>query len=116
MIISLISNYFEEAKKYDIFLMEVLIMINEKKGIQNGNKMSLPNSQVINTKTRRVILAGMIVYTVFVLYFMFLGFNRTGDKMNYNDYTFIFVPDGVPLRFPKLTMSCLYFFWDYDCF
>ena len=74
MIISLISNYFEEAKKYDIFLMEVIIMINEKKGIQNG------------------------------------------DKMNYNDYTFIFVPDGVPLRFPKLTMSCLYFPWDYDCF
>ncbi|MFR3729211.1 VanZ family protein [Lacrimispora sp.] len=91
-------------------------MKGEQKEILNANKMLSPNSQAINTKFRRFILAGMIIYTVLVLYFMFLGFNRTGDKIDYNIYTFIFVPDRVPLRFPKLTMSWLFDFGNIAAF
>ncbi|WOO38010.1 VanZ family protein [Anaerocolumna sp. AGMB13020] len=91
-------------------------MKNEQKEIPNGNKILSSNLQVINIKFRRLILAGMIVYTVLVLYFMFLGFHRTGDKIDYNDYTFLFVPDGVPLRFPQLTMSWLFDFGNIAAF
>lgn len=91
-------------------------MKNEKKEIQNGNKILSPNLQITNTKMRRLFLAGMIAYTILILYFMFLGFNRIGDKIDYNEYTFIIVPNGVPLRFPKLTMSWLFDFGNIAAF
>lgn len=84
-------------------------MENQQKEIPNGNKMLSPNVQITNTKMRRLFLAGMIAYTVLILYFMFLGFNRMADKIDYHEYTFIFVPEGALLRFPKLSM-----FWLYD--
>ena len=47
-----------------------------KKEIPNDNEVLSANSGTINTKLRRLILIGTIVYAALVLYFIFLGFNR----------------------------------------
>lgn len=91
-------------------------MKNEQKEIPRGNEMSTDNSEVIKAKLPRFILIGTIVYTVLVLYFMFLGFNRIEGRSVYNHYTFILVPGGIPLGFPELTMSWLYDFGNIAAF
>lgn len=91
-------------------------MERKQKELPNGNKLLSNNSEVINTRLRRFILAGTIVYAVLILYFMFFGFNRLDPKSSYNQYTFIFVPEGIPLRFPELTMSWLYDFGNIAAF
>jgi glycopeptide antibiotics resistance protein len=87
-----------------------------QKEIPNKNKVLWDNPVAIDNKLRRYILIGTVVYTALVLYFMFLGFNRLDPKSDYNQYTFIFVPEGIPLRFPKLTMSWLYDFGNIAAF
>lgn len=66
--------------------------------------MLLDKSEAIKTRLRRFILAGAIVYVALVLYFMFFGFNRIDQKIDYNQYIFMLVPERVPLRYPELTI------------
>ncbi|MBU3174121.1 VanZ family protein [Clostridium estertheticum] len=91
-------------------------MKNNQEELTNGNKVLEDNYEVMKAKFRRFILIGTIVYAILVLYFMFLGFNRMDHNSDYNQYTFIFVPEGIPLRFPKLTMSWLYDFGNIAAF
>ncbi|WP_242976418.1 VanZ family protein [Clostridium diolis] len=76
----------------------------------------MDNSDVMNAKLRRFILMGTLLYTILILYFMFFGFSRLDQRINYNQYTFMLAPEGVPLRFPKLTMSWLYDFGNIAAF
>lgn len=74
------------------------------------------NSEIIRTKYRNIILVGLIVYTAFVLYLMFFGFNRLDPKADYTEYTFLFVPEGTLLRFPELSMTWFYDFGNVAAF
>ncbi|WP_429844223.1 VanZ family protein [Brevibacillus sp. FIR094] len=56
-------------------------------------------------KSRKIILAGTICYTILILFFMFLAFNRLDGATSVDGYTFILVPEGVPLKFPELNYS-----------
>jgi len=91
-------------------------MKNEQEEILKGNEVLMDNSEVMKAKLRRFILIGTILYTILVLYFMFLGFSRLDQRFNYNQYTFMLVPEGIPLRFPELTMSWLYDFGNIAAF
>ncbi|AWX53948.1 VanZ family protein [Brevibacillus brevis] len=59
----------------------------------------------METKSRKIILAGTICYTIFILFFMFFAFNRLDGVTSLEGYTFILVPEGVPLTFPELNYS-----------
>ncbi|MED1512015.1 VanZ family protein [Bacillus proteolyticus] len=59
----------------------------------------------METKSRKIILAGTICYTNLVLFFMFFAFNRLDSVASGERYTFIPVPEGVPLKFPELNYS-----------
>lgn len=59
----------------------------------------------METKSRKIILAGTICYTIFILFFMFFAFNRLDGATSLEGYTFILVPEGVPLKFPELNYS-----------
>ncbi|MDG0793752.1 VanZ family protein [Cohnella ginsengisoli] len=59
---------------------------------------------------RKIVAAAAVLYALFVLYFMFLAFNRTGRAGGDIGYTFMFVPETVPLRFPKPTFMWLFGF------
>ncbi len=91
-------------------------MKNEQKEMPRGNEVSADNSGGMKPKLRRLVLVGTIVYAALVLYFMFFGFNRMGQYNEYNQYTFLLVPEGVPLRFPELTMSWLFDFGNIAAF
>lgn len=91
-------------------------MKSKQKEIRNGNKLLSDNSETNNNRLRKIMLAGIIGYAVLILYFMFFGFNRMDHKIDYNQYTFMFVPEGIPLRFPELTMSWLYDFGNIAAF
>lgn len=91
-------------------------MKNEQEEIPKGNEVLMDNSDVMNAKLRRFILMGTLLYTILILYFMFFGFSRLDQRFNYNQYTFMLVPEGFPLRFPKLTMSWLYDFGNIAAF
>lgn len=95
---------------------EMLIMKKEQEEMPRGNEVSADNSGGMKAKLRRFILAGTIIYAVLILYFMFFGFNRLDQRINYNQYTFIFVPEEKLLRFPELTMSWLYGFGNIAAF
>lgn len=91
-------------------------MKNGQEEIPKGNEVLADSSEVIKDKLRIYILIGTIVYTILILYFMFLGFNRIEGRSVYNQYTFILVPEGIPLRCPELTMSWLYDFGNIAAF
>ncbi|MED1914246.1 VanZ family protein [Bacillus thuringiensis] len=59
----------------------------------------------METKSRKVILAGTICYTILILFFMFFAFNRLDGATSVDGYTFILAPEGVPLKFPELNYS-----------
>ncbi|MGE7187096.1 VanZ family protein [Peribacillus sp. NPDC006672] len=61
-------------------------------------------------KLRKLILVGTIFYTILILYFLFFAFNRLDNRLDYSEYgyTFMFVPELVPLSFPRLAFSWLY--------
>ena len=88
----------------------------QKKETPNDKVVLSVNSDTINTKLRRLILIGTIVYAALVLYFIFLGFNRLGKNLDYNQYTFILLPEGIPLRFPERSMSWLFDFGNIAAF
>ncbi|GED60161.1 VanZ family protein [Brevibacillus formosus] len=60
---------------------------------------------MMETKSRKVILVGTIFYTILILFFMFFAFNRLDGAASVEGYTFILVPEGVPLKFPELNYS-----------
>lgn len=96
--------------------MGVLKVKSKKKETLNDKLVLSANSYTINTKLRRLILIGTIVYTALILYFIFLGFNRLGKNLVYNQYTFMLLPEGIPLRFPELSMSWLFDFGNIAAF
>lgn len=91
-------------------------MKNGQEEIPKGNEVLADSFKVMKDKLRIYIFIGTIVYTILILYFMFLGFNRIEGRSVYNQYTFILVPEGIPLRFPELTMSWLYDFGNIAAF
>ncbi|GAB1529243.1 VanZ family protein [Brevibacillus formosus] len=70
----------------------------------------------METKSRKVILVGTICYTTFILFFMFFAFNRLEGATSVDSYTFMLVPEGVPLLFPKLTFMWLFSFGNIAAF
>ncbi|AAK79412.1 glycopeptide antibiotics resistance protein [Clostridium acetobutylicum] len=91
-------------------------MRNGQEKILKVNEGLTDSSEGMKDKLRTYIFIGTIVYTILILYFMFFGFNRIEGRSAYNHYTFILVPEGIPLRFPKLTMSWLYDFGNIAAF
>lgn len=71
---------------------------------------------MMETKSRKVILVGTIYYTTFILFFMFFAFNRLEGATSVDSYTFMLVPEGVPLLFPKLTFMWLFSFGNIAAF
>ncbi|MCR8985470.1 VanZ family protein [Brevibacillus laterosporus] len=59
----------------------------------------------MEAKLRKLIFTGTILYTILILYFMFFAFKRVERATSEYGYTFMFVPEGVPLQFPELTFS-----------
>ncbi|WP_088043284.1 VanZ family protein [Bacillus sp. EAC] len=61
-------------------------------------------------KLRKPILVGTIFYTILIIYFLFFAFNRLDYRLDYSEYgyTFMLVPESVPLSFPRLAFSWLY--------
>ncbi|UNK20973.1 VanZ family protein [Paenibacillus sp. N3/727] len=72
----------------------------------------------MEAKFRKLIFAGTISYTILILFFMFFAFNRIDHAHEYSEYgyTFMLVPEAVPLQFPKLTFSWLYDFGNIAAF
>ncbi|WP_144551352.1 VanZ family protein [Bacillus mycoides] len=70
----------------------------------------------METKSRKIILAGTICYTILILYFMFFVFNRLDHATGDYAYVFMLVPEHVPLQFPKPTFSWLYNFGNIAAF
>ncbi|MET3292397.1 UNVERIFIED_CONTAM: glycopeptide antibiotics resistance protein [Brevibacillus sp. OAP136] len=62
----------------------------------------------METKVRKLVLAGTVLYSLLILYFMFFAFNRLSHS-DFDEYVFLLVPETVPLRFPELS-----FFWLFD--
>lgn len=56
----------------------------------------------MGVKQRKVIITITILYSILILYFMFLGFGRIGAAEHVNGYTFISIPDEV-FKFPKVS-------------
>ncbi len=72
--------------------------------------------KMTKTKMRKFILAGTLLYTVLVLYFLFFAFNRANNATSIYGYKFMLIPEMVPLRFPQLTFSWLYDFGNIAAF
>ncbi|MGE7601550.1 VanZ family protein [Peribacillus sp. NPDC097675] len=66
----------------------------------------------MDIKLRKRILVGTIIYTLLVFYFLYLAFGRLEhfSLSSRNGYTFIFVPEGGPLSFPRLDFGWIYSF------
>ncbi len=91
-------------------------MKNEQEEIPKAYEVLMNNSKIMKAKLHGFILIGTILYTILILYFMFFGFSRLDQRINYNQYTFMLVPEWIPLRFPELTMSWLYDFGNIAAF
>lgn len=70
----------------------------------------------METKWRKLLSAGTILYTILILYFLFFAFNRLEIVTGEYGYTFILVPETVPLRFPQPTFSWVYDFGNIAAF
>ncbi|MWV42817.1 VanZ family protein [Paenibacillus sp. HJL G12] len=55
----------------------------------------------MDAKQRKWIMIATLLYSVLILYFMFLGFGRIGASHDVDNYTFITIPDEF-LKFPKM--------------
>lgn len=67
---------------------------------------------IMGVKLRKILVIGTILYTLLILYFLFLAFNRVEHATSQYGYTFMMIPESVPLRFPNLTD--LSFSWIYN--
>ncbi|WP_339315062.1 VanZ family protein [Paenibacillus sp. FSL R10-2734] len=63
-------------------------------------------------KLRKILIIGTILYTLLIFYFMFFAFNRVAHEYSDYGYTFMWIPESVPLLFPNL--SDLSFSWIYN--
>ncbi|MNO24470.1 VanZ like family protein [compost metagenome] len=63
-------------------------------------------------KLRKILSIGTILYTLLILYFLFFAFNRIEHEYSDYGYTFMWIPESVPLLFPNL--SDLSFSWIYN--
>ncbi|MEI4803779.1 VanZ family protein [Bacillus sp. FJAT-51639] len=70
----------------------------------------------MEAKLRKFIIAGTILYTILILYFMFFAFNRLDDVTSDYGYTFLLVLNSVPLQFPEPTFSWLFDFGNIAAF
>lgn len=70
----------------------------------------------MDTKIRKLIVTGTLLYTILILYFMFFAFNRLDQATGDYDYVFMLIPENVPLRFPEPTFSWLYDFGNVAAF
>lgn len=70
----------------------------------------------MEVKLRKPLFVGTILYTLLIIYFIFFAFSRLDHWNSDYGYTFILVPEGVPLRFPKLTFSWVYNFGNIAAF
>ncbi|AJS61458.1 VanZ family protein [Paenibacillus sp. IHBB 10380] len=66
----------------------------------------------MEVKLRKTLFVGTILYTFLILYFLFFAFNRIEHQTSEYGYTFMLIPEGVPLRFPNL--YDLSFSWIYS--
>ncbi|MGE6226658.1 VanZ family protein [Paenibacillus chitinolyticus] len=66
----------------------------------------------METKLRKLILIGIVLYTLLILYFMFFAFHRVEHEYSEYGYEFMLLPEAVPLLFPDL--SDLSFSWIYN--
>lgn len=64
----------------------------------------------MGVKLRKLIITGTILYTMVILFFIFFAFNRLDHIADVNEYTFMLVPERVPLQFPMLTSSWIFDF------
>lgn len=51
-------------------------------------------------KLRKVMILGLAVYTVLILFFLFMGFNRA-NLVKYPEFRYNLIPDGISLHFPQ---------------
>jgi glycopeptide antibiotics resistance protein len=70
----------------------------------------------MEAKLRKLIFIGTILYTILILYFLFFGFNRLNHASSEYGYTFMLVPESVPLKFPELTFMWFYAFGNIAAF
>lgn len=70
----------------------------------------------MESKLRKLIFVGTILYAVLILYFLFFAFNRVDNATSQYGYTFMLVPEAVPLQFPKLTFGWIYDFGNIAAF
>lgn len=56
----------------------------------------------MRTKQQKIIFTLLFVYSLLILYFMFLGFGRIGAIGNH-EYQYYIIPTGIPLRFPTIS-------------
>ena len=70
----------------------------------------------MEVKLRKFIIAGTILYTILILYFLYFAFNRVDHSTSDYGYTFMLVPEKVPLRFPEPTFSWLFQFGNIAAF
>ncbi|WP_136605296.1 VanZ family protein [Paenibacillus dokdonensis] len=66
----------------------------------------------METKLRKIIFAGIILYTFLILYFLFFAFNRLDHEYSEYGYDFMLIPESVPILFPNL--SDLSFSWIFN--
>lgn len=66
----------------------------------------------METKLRKLVWTGIVLYTLLILYFMFFAFNRVEHEYSEYGYEFMLLPEAVPLLFPDL--SDLSFSWIYN--
>jgi glycopeptide antibiotics resistance protein len=66
----------------------------------------------MGVKLRKILSIGTILYTLLILYFLFFAFNRVEHEYSEYGYTFMWIPESVPLLFPNL--SDLSFSWIYN--
>ncbi|ETT67650.1 VanZ family protein [Paenibacillus odorifer] len=66
----------------------------------------------MGVKLRKILIIGTILYTLLILYFLFFAFNRVEHATSQYEYTFMLIPESVPLLFPDL--FDLSFSWVYD--
>ncbi|MEC1372963.1 VanZ family protein [Heyndrickxia oleronia] len=70
---------------------------------------------MMSAKLRKLIFAGTILYTILILYFLFLAFNRLEHATNYG-YEFLLIPEYPPLTFPRLSFGWIYDFGNIAAF
>lgn len=67
---------------------------------------------IMEVKLRKIFRRGTILYTLLIFYFLFFAFNRVEHAASQYEYTFMLIPENVPLLFPNL--SDLSFSWIYN--